>query len=531
MAKFRIIPILGLKTSVPQNDYSLFRPVGEGIAYTHDTGGLNVDYQRKTNAATKAKGYTKYAATANAQATRCMGLFELQAGSTRDYIFFDNGKVYYLDSSLNPVEIAAAVAVTFANGLNDYYSIIRIGDYVVWADMATNTPYRWKNGDTNSDTLIQAGTEYKFKYIESFQRRVIGVHSGETDGNIEVRWSTSWPGTAITSLEFSAANQAYIPNDDPIVGIKKMGKNRCYIYSVDSIHSLDYLANYSLPFALRNVVSSQGTESNFSIIDLGDRHYFFNRNYGFVEFRGGEFPYGGRPISEDIEKDLQDINVDSMANIHGRHIPLTRELCWTGAFDGGTTPSHLLFYNLDKKTWRKENKVFRCIDVWRLYSLYTWGDFITEIGGTGVWTDAGVNTWSDYTQTKTRLVFGNIDGWLYYHFGEDANTGNIDGYRIEPIMDFGDPLRQDTLEEIWFQPGNTGSFSIDVYHRYGETVGEVINASWTALDSVSINSPKNPVTRCAKNARLHQIKWGTDLKDEKFEVNGIEFKFVPGGKY
>lgn len=531
MAKFTIIPVLGLKTSVPQNDYSLFRPLEEGIAYTHDTGGINVDYQRKHNAATKVLGYTKYAATANAQATRCMGLFELETGSTRNYIFFDNGKVYYLNSSLNPVEIAASPAITFANGLNDLYSIIRVGDYVVWADRGTTTPYKWANGDANSSKLIASGTEYKFRYIGSFQRRVIGLYSDQANGEFELRWSTSWPGTAISALNFPAANQAYIPNDDLIMGGRNMGRNRYFVYSNNSIHSLDYLANYSLPFALRNVVSSQGTESNASIVDLGDRHYLFNRNYGFVEFRGGEFPYGGRPISEDIEKDLQNINVDSMGTIMGKYIPLTREICWTGAFDGGTTPTHFYFYNRDKKTWRKENKVMRCIDVWRLYSLYTWSDFVTEIGGTGVWTDAGVNTWSDYTQTKTRLVMANLDGWLYYHFGEDANTGNIDGYRIEPIMDFGDPTRPDLLKEIWFQFGLTGNFSVDVYHRGGDTVGEVINASWTTLDSISMNSPTNPVIYPAKEARLHQIKWGTDLKDEKFEVNRIEFQFEPGGQY
>jgi hypothetical protein len=531
MAKFKIIPILGLKTSVPQDDYSLFRPLGEGIAYTHDTGGINVDYQRKHNTATKAYGYTKYANSANAQATRCMGLFELETGTTRDYIFFDNGKVYYLDSSLDPIEITASPAVTFANGLADYYSIIRIGSYVVWADMATTTPYKWANGDANSSKLIANGTEYKFRYIESFQRRVIGAYSDQTNGEFEIRWSTSWPGTAITALNFPAANQGYVPNDDLIVGVKRMGRNRCFIYCNDSIHSLDYLANFSLPFALRNIVSSQGAESNISIVDLGDRHYFFNRNYGFVEFRGGEFPYGGRPISEDIEKDLQNINVDSMNTIMGKYIPLTREICWTGAFDGGTTPTHLYFYHIDKKTWRKEDKVMRCIDVWRLYSLYTWNDFVTEIGGTGIWTDAGTSTWSDYTQTKTRLVMANNDGWLYYHFGEDLNGSNIDGYRIEPIMDFGDATRPDLLEEIWFQFGLTGNFSIDVYHRSGDTVGEVIADSWTALPSISMNSPADPKVDCGETARLHQIKWGTDLKDEKYEVNRIEFNFEPGGQY
>ena len=93
-------------------------------------------------------------------------------------------------------------------------------------------------------------------------------------------------------------------------------------------------------------------------------------------------------------------------------------------------------------------------------------------------------------------------------------------------MDFGNPKRYDLLKEIWFDIGNTGSYSIDINHRMGQTVGEVEAASWTSLGSVSCNSPSVPALRnFGKAARLHQIKWGTETDDEKFQVSRITFKF------
>ncbi len=101
-------------------------------------------------------------------------------------------------------------------------------------------------------------------------------------------------------------------------------------------------------------------------------------------------------------------------------------------------------------------------------------------------------------------------------------------YRIEPVLDFGNPYRFDLLQEIWFGITDGGVFSIDVYHRSGDTLGELEADSWTQLDSLSCNNPTRPVVHVNKNARMHQIKWGTDKVSEKFQVNDITFKYEEG---
>ena len=104
----------------------------------------------------------------------------------------------------------------------------------------------------------------------------------------------------------------------------------------------------------------------------------------------------------------------------------------------------------------------------------------------------------------------------------------LDGYRIEPIMSFGDLLEYKTLQEIWFSVVDGGDYSLDVYWRGGDTVKELLGESWTSVGSLSLNNPSLPYIVLSKSARLHQIKWGTNANSEKFSISGIKLKGVFG---
>jgi len=530
MKTFKIIPTFGRKTDVMADDESMFRFISENIALTHDAGGINFDITEKANACSKSKGYVEWSNSANAKATKCLGLYELVSGSTRDHIFIDNGKCYIFDPSLDPAPVEDGSNTTFATGNADLFSFCTVGAYMVFADMAEHEPQKWKHGDATLSNLIASGTHYKFRYVVPFQRRVIGLYSDQTNGDIEIRWSTSWPGTAIASLNFPATNQLYVPNDDTITGGATMGHDRCYIYCQNSIQQLVYYADYSAPFRCYTAVQKQGAENHHSIVNLGDRHYLFNRNYGFCEYRGGQtFPYGGKSLSDPIEDLIQGINADYYNLIVGTFVPLTKEICWTVPLDGSSTPTHLLFYNIETGQWRVEDKSMKYVDEWRLVDNYTWNDLITAAGGVGSdWSGVSSNSWAYYSSHKQRLVYANTDGKLYNRDSNAIDGTNIDGYRIEPAMHFGEEFEQKNLLEIWFGVALSGSYSIDVSHRSGNTMGELIGASWTSLGSVSCDDNSRPVLHCDKTARYHQIKWGTDLKDERFRVTDIVFKYTVG---
>lgn len=534
LQEFKIIPILGRKTDVSADHPSLFQFIGDNVALTHDTGGVNFDLSRERGACTKSQGYAEWSNSANASATKCLGLFELYDGTNRNYIYFDNGNCYVYDGSLDPVEKEDSGSTAFATDNIDLYSIIRIGAYMVFTDRGEHTPYKWKHGDANLSKLCASGTEYKFRWLVSFARRVIGLYSDQTDGDIDIRYSTAWPTTAITSLNFPAANQLWVPNDQPLVGGATMGTDRCFLYCENSIQQLVYYQDYSAPFRAYTVVPHQGAVNHHSIISLGDRHYVFNKNYGFCEYRGGtEFPFG-KPISDNIEPDIATINPTYQNLIVGAHNPARREVVWTVPLNSSTTPTHLFHFNLDSKQWTIEDRPMRYLDFWNLLSTFTWNDLIAALGGTGaLWSYAGSSAFAEYVSALDRLVYSNTDGKLYYHIGEGLNGSNINGYRIEPILDFGNAKREDLLQEIWFNLGRVGDYSIDIYYRSGNTVGEVTDSTWTNIGSLSHNSPSMPMIRVHDStfARLHQIKWGTDLKNETFQVGDISFRYTPGTEF
>jgi len=418
--------------------------------------------------------------------------------------------------------------VAFANSDDDLYTFIQYGDYTIFTDKGEHTPYKAAHADTELTKLVQSGTEYTFKYLEQFQRRIIGAYSDQTNGDIEIRWTDALPTWA--SLSFAAANQLYKPNDDPIVGIKRFGNNACFLYGEHSIDRLDYYPNYTAPFGIVNMVAYQGAVNHHSIIDMGDRHYLFNADYGFCEYRGGsQFPYGGKPISNDIESDIAAIDSGYYTQIQGIKVPHTNEVAWTVPMAGEGFPNYILYYNYITNSWRKEDKKARYIDFWIAFDDVTWSDLIAL--GYTVWTDFGNTRWVDFTTKSPYLVYGNTDGHTYY-VGTEADAGSaMDGYRVEPVVDFGRPNDKDMLLEIWFDIVNTGSYSMYVSYRGGNTLAEVNAATWESLGEVSFDDPSNAVTRLAKVNRLHQIKYGTDAASEPFVVNGIEFRYTPQGRY
>jgi len=533
MNTFKIVPALGLKTNVPENDPTLFKFISDTVALVYCVDGLNVDFASVLNACSKSKGRAAWSNTATAQATKCLGLFEFYDGSNRDKWFVDNGHIYRYDGSRDPQRICDTSAcggtpVVFATGDSDLYSFIKYGNYTIFTDMGETTPYKALHSDTEISKLIQSGTEYKFKYLEQFQRRIIGAHSGQPNGDIEIRWTDAIPVCA--TLDIAVANQLYIPNDDPIVGIKRFGNNACFLYGEHSIDRIDYYPQFTAPFGIVNMVAYQGSVNHHSIIDLGDRHYLFNADYGFCEYRGGpQFPFNGKPISEDIEEDISGIGSGYYSQIQGMRVPHTNEVAWTVPMGGEGFPTHILYYNFITNSWRKEDKAARFIDFWITFTDLTWNDLIAL--GYTTWADFGNARWIDFVSQTPYLVFGNNDGHTY-SVSTEADAGSaLDGYRVEPIMDFGRPNDKDMLLEIWFDIVNTGAYSMYVSYRGGNTLAEVKNASWESLGEVSFNDPSNAVTRLAKVNRLHQIKYGTDSANEPFVVNGIEFRYVLQGRY
>jgi ABC-type molybdate transport system substrate-binding protein len=466
-------------------------------------------------------------------------LFELYDAGQRTFWMMtgDNaskGRIFRFDSSRDPIRIADTVgpaytaAIEFAFHNADLYSCIQYGSNLIISDHGEHTPYFADYNDTTLVKLLNSGTEFKARYLELFQRRIILAYTDQTNGDIEIRWSEALPTPG--SMAIVAGNQLFIPDDDSITGIKKFGQNACFLYSENSISSIDYYPNYLIPFAIRNMVTGNGCAGHHSIINTGGAHYFLNKNYGFVDYRGGtQFPASGKPISYDIEDLVATINPNYYNTVVGSFIQNKNTLVWTVPLNGVSTPSHLLYYYIPEQKWFIENVPTRYISNWTSSDALIWNNLAGR--GFTYWSDFGTSAFTDYITTNQSMMISDTDGFVYSKSGESDNLLDFDGYRVEPVMNFSGDGAFSLLNEIWFNFVEHGVFDLYCQYRGGDTLQECLGSVWESLNNVSHNDPQNSVIYTNKNNRWHQIKWGTGKKNERFGVSAIEFKFVPQGKY
>ena len=523
MKSFVTYPVLGLNTNVPITDMSLLKMIGENSAQTYCVDGRNIDFARTRNSCSKSVGRGLWSNGTVVTPSYCLGIFELYDGTNRVVWMVYDGNVYRYDSARDPQEVADAGATAFASGVADFYSFIRYGSYMVFADRAEHTPYCSDYNDANLLKLISGGTEFKFRYLESFARRIIGAYSDQSNGNIDIRWTNANP-TPNSDCVFAAANQLFVPNDDPITGIKKMGNNACYVYCEDSINRLDYYSNYSAPFGFTTIIDGQGATNHHSIINENNINYFYNKNYGFCAYDGGSQVI---PISREIENWVRDIKLSITPHIIGASLPYKNQLVWTVPLEGSSTPNALLLYDYVENKWSRRDIVVHYVSPFIAATDVTWTKLVTELGYT-TWESLGNQRWTDLINEQPSLAVSATDGKLYSLSTESDNTSAMDGYRVEPAISFGKG-NFSILLEIWFSIVSGGDYDLYVYYRSGNSNNEISAANWITVEEVSLDNPRNAVCRLEsvvqKSARFHQIKWGTDAANEMFSINQIEYVY------
>jgi hypothetical protein len=111
MQSFKIIPSLGIKNDVEQDDPTMFRWLGEGFAHAHCVDGRNFDVSRRRGASSKAVGRGLFSNSAAATTQTCLGIFELYDGTNRVLWTAmgdgsSNGRLFRYDASRDPVRIS-----------------------------------------------------------------------------------------------------------------------------------------------------------------------------------------------------------------------------------------------------------------------------------------------------------------------------------------------------------------------------------------------------------------------------------------
>ena len=569
--RFRIRPILGRKTDVAPNDPSLFRYIGDSEALTHDTGGQNVDYQRRDNVCTKSEGFAAWSNSAAGTPTYCSGLYELiSTTGTIDNLMWDSGNFYYFDGSNDPVEVKGYLLYydNLAGGTISY------GDTIVGATGGTSADVVYSSDDIGGGNYLLyleniTGGDGSFDNNEQI---AVGGVTADCVGNLTELTPCSGAGSYPNAIRYG--NYVLFANDYvgyPIMKWSNGDGNITPLISKDeaSYYTFKFIAEFhnriigassgetngpleirwtdalptfmDLEFPSANQLYKPGTDPIRGISKMGSNSlYLYSR--------------------DSIDRIIYNANIDtvfsietkingtgcashnSIINLHGYNYFYNNDLGFV-RYDGGTriTPSDII--SRDIKTDLKS--------ISTSYSRYIQGKFIpytneivwtVPISGTtnnylyyyniesGQWRIEDkvayyIDMWTRATGEYQKPVFANTDGYVYKIAGElYAGASEIEAYRYEPIMDFG-TMRKKRLQEIWFGVTDGGAYSIDNAIRVGDTVKEVLGKSWTALSSLSLNNPPEPCIRLDQSARFIQFKWGTDSDSEKYGVNTIDFAY------
>lgn len=508
----------------------MFKVISDGVAVTHACeGSYGFSVYREKGTLTKAFGNREWTGLISGYHK---GLFELDPGTEKDFLVWTvtgtGLKVYYINETLTGTDISPSGA-DFATGHDDLICAIRVGEYVVFTDRGTTTPYKWKHGDAACTKLIDPSgtsgyTEYTFRYLIYFMERIIGLHTNETNGNISIRWTNPLPDLS-GDVEFPTANQLFIPNDDPIIGVSQIGYDRIFVHCRNSIHQLIHYTDYDAPFRIHTVNTKFGG-FHHSIVSTGEANYFYVKELGFVRFDGT----GLTVISGDIENYLyNEIDPELAQRMSGAYLSYSNVVVWSFITSTASMPKRLLTYNITTQQWDDDSldNFIYTIASWQCPNYYTWDNLSTAAAPTGLWNilqSSGIIPWTYYVDSNERLMMGALN-YVLYQTGDDRYNGTLWAYRYEPIMDFGEAWKRDLLKEIWFSVSYTGAWNIAVYHRSGNTVGEVLAATWTSLGTVSCNSVYDPVAYCNKSARFHQIYYRNITDDQRVQIEKITFRY------
>ena len=110
-------------------------------------------------------------------------------------------------------------------------------------------------------------------------------------------------------------------------------------------------------------------------------------------------------------------------------------IVWVVPSGGGTSPDKLFCFDMVTGQWTIEAKPVWFIDAWTLSTTTTWQNLI-DLGYT-TWEDFGSLMWGDFVTETPRLVMSGTNGQVYFRGGESDDGSDFDGYRIEPVLDFG----------------------------------------------------------------------------------------------
>lgn len=276
-----------------------------------------------------------------------------------------------------------------------------------------------------------------------------------SDTNSSTRW---FPGfdddEGITSVAGFADLPADVSHETPqILAIEQL-RDLVIIYTDWNIWTLQFVGA-PLMWVRRMVQGECGLAASGTVVNCGDRHYFFGRDGRFYEFNGTDKQPIGKAVEDYVNK-----NIAGEGSIFGFRRLMPDSCVWAFSTDADnpSVPDTAVAFNRQDGSWTIEDFPFtaaRTVDSSAIAGPIGTATSIDELTGTidaltGAIDDLSTDAYFRDT-TSNRLnaeVMGSDDGFLYYRAGWTNDGADREHLWRSGILDFGEPLRSKHLSNI-----------------------------------------------------------------------------------
>lgn len=274
-----------------------------------------------------------------------------------------------------------------------------------------------------------------------------------SDTNNSIRW---FPGFDEETGVSSVAGFADIPSDvsheTPQILAMEQLRDLLIIYTDWNIWTLQFVGA-PLMWVRRMVQGECGLAASGTVINCGDKHYFYGRDGRFYEFNGTDKQPIGKPVEDYVNKNIA-------GAVFGFRRLVPDSCVWAFSTDADNTgvPDTAVAFNRVDGSWTIEDFPFtaaRHVDASGIAgpigAVTSYDDLTGTIDAlTGAMDDLSADAdFRDSTSFSLNAeVMGSDDGHLYYRAGWTNDGSDRTHTWRSGVLDFGEQLRQKHLTAI-----------------------------------------------------------------------------------
>lgn len=444
----------------------------------------------------------------NALTAMARGAIAVRGSDGAAYNFAGDASKLYKMATASWADVSKALG--YATGSEERWEFSQYGNTLI-ATNYSDTPQAWTLGSSSAFADL-AGTPPKGRTVAAVRDFVMFGNITDATGTSPnaVRWCaiddpTSW------TIGTNQADRQVLPNAGFVR--KVVGGEYAVILCENSIYRATYVGS-PIVFQFDEVAQNRGCVSQGSVASVGNLVFFLSDD-GFYLFDGNQaVPIGANKVDKTFWADVDQSYLYRISTVVD---PINKMVFWSypGAGSSSGTPNKIIAYNWQAQRWSTVNQ--ECEMIYRsMTEGYTLETIDALIGNpdTGAYADVSIDS-RQFTGGK--IIFSCFDtAHKLNNFTGAAKVATVETAEVQLA-----PGRRAVVNNTRPMYDGAGTATVTIGTR------NTPNAAVSYGTATSQNSDGE--CNLFAEARYHRARVQTS--GEFDFLYGLEFDFVPGGKY